>query len=255
VTIPPSGKLESEQNLIIKTEAWRALLLKEGITIDTEEWAGAVDLLNSEVSASDIFRPIRNRIEMIQNEGENISRAKPKDLPLVMLARFGVGIQGRGVFLYLIDGSSGITLYTVDSWENSMKKAIKKAVSELEEKMSLLAWRCLVRDRTDNAMIIDRGRFDGVRKGQKFIGYKISKKQAGVSSPDMEFMIMRYGTRTWVYIVAEEGQEFSKVVPVDNATLLETGDILEIPEIVLQDRERDTRGRKVWDKIYKNRGN
>ena len=168
-----------------------------------------------------------------------------------MLAKFGVGAQGRGIFIYLIDRISGATVFTSESWEPSMKEAIKKAVSELGEKISVLAWRCLVTDRTDHAMIIDRGRLDGVRKNQTFVGYSLSQKQIETSLIDMEFQLMRHGTRTGVYVVTEEGQEFSKVAPVDNAPMLGADDILEIPAIALQDREPNTRGRKLWDKIYK----
>jgi len=251
LTFPHSGKIADEHSFIIKTEAWKTLLLKEGITIDTDDWAKAVDFLNLEISRSKVFRPVFNQYGIIQNLGSSATKVTINDLPLVLLAKFGVGIKGKGSFIYLIDGKSGNTLYAINSWEKSMGECIRKAVVELEEKVSFLAWRCFIMDRADNFMIIDRGRFDGIRKGQKFIGYRISQKQAGSFSMDLEFILMKYGIKVGIYHVIEEGEEFSKVAPMDNSPLLEVGDILEVPAIVLQDRERNIRGRKLWDNIYK----
>jgi hypothetical protein len=66
---------------------------------------------------------------------------------------------------------------------------------------------------------------------------------------------MKYGKKTGQYKVIEEGKLFSKVEPVGDAQLLATGDVLEQPEIWLKDKKRESRAKRVWDKIYDKKNN
>jgi hypothetical protein len=249
---PPERRDENVNVFIIKTEAWRELLLDESVTIEPHEWINIQDLIKREVSSSDIFRVTNNGLARLK--GEESSELKAIDVvgaPLIMLVKFGIGQRGKGLFIYLVNAGTGNTLYTTSAWGQDMRTIIRKMLAELEEKVLFMAWRCKVVDRRGNEMIIDRGRLDGISKGQKLIGYSISADAWKSPPVSQELFLMKYGTRRGVYVVSEEGEEYSKISPQDSAPMLREGDIVEMPAITFKKRERDTRGRRIWDKIYR----
>lgn len=251
VPVPPDKKPENENAFIFKTEGWKILLLEEGITIEPGEWARAVDLLRSEIYKSEIFRPMNSDFDISAYSEKSSGRDKFRGADLLLLARFGVATEGYRIFVYLVERATGNTVYNSDALGSTMKEAISKVLTELENEMSLHAWRCRIIDTTNTEMIIDRGSLDGLEKGQKFAGYEISRKNRENSSVSSEYLIMRYGSKKGIYVVKEAGQEYSKVVPAGDAPLLKSGDVLALPGISFKKRQMNTRARKVWDRIYK----
>ena len=248
---PDKKEREGVDSFILKTDGWRALLLHEGVSINQEEWANALDLFKIEAGKSSVFRLVNIGIDRAKKEGaEQDDCSERTSQPLFILARFGVGTVGNRVFINLIDGSTGNTILTADHFGASMQQAIRKALVGMEEEVALMTWRCRVVGQGKNAMIIDRGRLDGLRRGQQLIGYAMDANAKQKAGMDPELMIMQFGTRKGLYEISEEGQEFCKATPVANAPLLSTGDILELPSVKIPDRQRDTRDRRVWDKIY-----
>jgi hypothetical protein len=238
----PSGQAQTDgvDKVLLESDAWKALLTKEGVAIGRDEWAGAVDLLQTEASNSKAFRVVYDS----PNAGK-----ESVDVPWILLARFGVGSDGKRVFLHLLEGSTRRTVVSAEMTADLMKTAIHKALTELEDKTVLLPWYCAVVGVRDGAMVIDRGRLDGLHKGQKFRGYSLSP-EADKSTESAELLLMKFGTRKGLYEVSEEGQEFCLVKPVGNAPLLKVGDLLELPGVARPVREPDTRGHRTWDDIY-----
>ncbi|MBW1743722.1 MAG: hypothetical protein JRJ47_09890 [Deltaproteobacteria bacterium] len=252
VAVPPDRtEKEGITTFVLETEGWKALLLEEGISISKDEWASALDLLRTETASSSVFRLVKSGIGVLRKGGTQGHADSDSALPpLFLLARFGVGTSGNRVFVNLVDGSTGNTILTADDVAESMQEAIRKALVELEEEAALMPWRCRVVGQTKNAIVIDRGYLDGLRKGQQLIGYSMNpeaKKHVGMAP---ELLIMQFGTRRGSYEISDEGQEFAKATPVAGAPLLSDGDFLELPAIRIPDRQRDNRGRRVWDKLY-----
>lgn len=240
---------ENATTVIFKTQAWQALLLEEGVFIGEKEWASALDLLKTVTFSSPLFRVINNAF-LPQITGTDAS-GKLSEASMVLLARFGVSSKGKRIFLYLIDGRSGKTISVQDKVAPTMELAIRKAVTELEETIALMPWRCRVLSGTEGAFIIERGELDGISRGQKFVGYAIAPDAAMDSVRDLELLTLQFGKRKGIYVVDEVGLEYSRLTPVDNAPMLAQGDVLELPAIRFQQRERNTRGKRVWREIYK----
>jgi len=243
--VPPAPEKKHQGNVyIFRLQGWKTLLLKEGVLIDEKDWMTAIDLLRAELNGSEIFRLMNSDFISVSDINE------PEKNYLAMIARFGVATRGKRAIIYLLDSSTGDILYTAEAWESTMQKAIHRAISELEEKVLFTAWRCSIYDRTSNGMIIRRGELDGLREGQVFSGYSIDARGKKGKPANMEFLVMKYGKKSGRYKVSEVQQSFSRVVPLDGAPLLDKGDILELPSIKFNERKRDSRRRRLWDRIY-----
>jgi len=239
---PPTGTSTNQPNtLLVESEAWKALLLDEALTITPDEWATAVDLTKGVVGASDTFRVI---------EMPGAGKSGGSGSGLVLIARYGVGLNGKRVFFRLVEADSGSLLRSADATAAEMKTAIEDALSQIQGEANLLAWRCHVVGLNGDLMVIDRGRLDSVRSGNEFIGYSMAKAATNAPGLSDEQRIMQYGKRAGTYKVVEEGKAFSKVEPVGDAAVLKDGDILELPEIRLKDRRRESRGKGLWDRVY-----
>lgn len=242
VALPPSGGPTNQANtILVKSEAWQALLLNEGVTITADEWATAVDLTKATLGESDTFRVVE-----MTGAGDAVENAPG----LVLLARYGVGLNGTRAFFRLVEAKSGTLLTSADATATAMKIAIEKALSKIQSEAALMPWRCHVVGVNGDLMVIDRGRLDGIRAGQEFIGYSLDKAATNATALPDEQRIMQYGKRTGTYKVVEEGQVFSKAQATENAVALKAGDILELPEIRMKDRGRESRGKRVWDNLY-----
>ncbi len=244
VALPSSGGPTNQANtILVKSEAWQALLLNEGITITPDEWATAVDLTKATLGKSDTFRVV----EM------SVAGGAAENAPgLVLLARYGVGLNGTRAFFRLVEANSGTLLTSADATATAMKDAIEMALSKIQSEAALLPWRCHVVGVNGDLMVIDRGRLDGLRAGDEFIGYSLDKAPENAMALPDEQRIMQYGKRTGIYRVVEDGQVFSKAQATENAVALQAGDILELPEIRMRDRGRNLRGRRAWDNLYEN---
>jgi hypothetical protein len=242
IALPPSGGSTNQANtVLVKSEAWQALLLNEGVTITPDEWATAVDLTKATLGESDTFRVVE-----MPGAGDAAENAPG----LVLLARYGVGLNGTRAFFRLVEAKSGSLLTSADATATALKTAIEKALSKIQSEAALLPWRCHVVGVNGDLMVIDRGRLDGIRVGHEFIGYTLDKAATNATALPDEQRMMQYGKRTGIYKVVEEGQVFSKAQGKENAVALKAGDILEQPEIRMKDRGRASRGRRVWDGIY-----
>lgn len=235
---------------IVKSESWKALSLLEGVVISGDDWATASDLTRATLAKSDLFRVV----EVPKTWSGVVEPLKPgkavEGMPsMLLLARYGIGANGKTAYFTLVDPFSGGTVKQAQATAADMREAVDKALAELEREAAMRAWRCRVIGVKDKQMVIDRGRLDGLRAGQQFLGYKI---EAAADAPALaeEAWLMMHGKRTGSYKLVEEGQEFSKVEGVESAPVLAAGDILEIPEIVLKDRGKASRGTRTWDKIY-----
>lgn len=242
IALPPSGGSTNQPNtILVKSEAWQALLLNEGITITPDEWATAVDLTKAALGESDTFRVV---------EMPGAGDASENAPGFVLLARYGVGLNGTRAFFRLVEAKSGTLLTSADATATAMKTAIENALTKIQSEAALMPWRCHVVGVNGDLMVIDRGRLDGIRAGQEFVGYSLDKAATNAAAVPDEQRIMQYGKRTGIYKVVEEGQVFSKAQAKEDAVALKAGDVLELPEIRIKDRERGTRGRRVWDKLY-----
>jgi hypothetical protein len=242
IALPPSGGSTNQPNtILVKSEAWQALLLNEGITTTPDEWATAVDLTKAVLGESDTFRVVE-----MSGASDNADNAPG----FVLLARYGVGLNGTRAFFRLVEGKSGTLLTSADATAPAMKTAIENALSKIQSKAALMPWRCHVVGVNGDLMVIDRGRLDGIRAGQEFVGYSLDKAATNTAAVPDEQRIMQYGKRTGIYKVVEEGQVFSKAEAKGNAVALKAGDILELPEIHMKDRGRESRGKRVWDNLY-----
>lgn len=243
VAMPPNTDQANQPNtVLVKSDAWNALLLKEGVMIKEDEWAIAVDLTKAVMTESNAFRVVEMPMAGTKSENEPVN---------VLLAKYGTGLNGKRVFFRLVEAKSGTVLASSEAIAASMKEAVEDALSKLQREVNLLPWRCHVVGLSGELMVIDRGRLDGIRTGQEFTGFSVDNAGAADAALPEEQRIMQYGKKTGNYKVVEEGQDFSKVQGVDKAPLLKKGDILAMPDIRLKDRTRESRGKRLWDEVYK----
>ncbi|NQT92564.1 MAG: hypothetical protein HQ559_07375 [Lentisphaerae bacterium] len=254
LTVPHDGaESETAPAFVLKTDAWKALLAREGIAIGENEWAGAGDLLKAAIAGSGLLRTVEMPASW---QGGKTAPTRDASAPdALLLARFGVGNRGRSVFLRLVEPHAGVALAQVEARAENMKRAVAKVLKDLEDEMSLLPWRCRITgvDMAGKAMVVDRGYLDGLREGQRFVGFALqgeAKDRAGLSD---EKAMMLHGRKKGVYELTEVGQNVSRVASVDGAPMLSVGDVLQLPEIRLRDRTRPSRGRRLWDKVYRKR--
>jgi len=252
IAVPRDGQsTDSCPRFIVGLEPWKALLLQEGVTLKEEEWASASDLTKVAIGGSGLFRVVE--VPPAWRDGKEFPKwnASANNLPdQFLFARYTVGTRGRGIYLRFVDPYSGATLAQSQSTASDMSIAIRRALAELENEVALLPWRCRITGVRNGTMVIDRGYLDGLRDGQQFVGYAIDRTSKGTVAVADEQSLMVYGTKTGSYRLVETGRNFSKVQPVRGAPLLDKGDVLELPEIRLKDRTRNSRGKRLWDKLY-----
>lgn len=244
---------ETAPAFVLKSDAWKALLAREGVAIGESEWAGAGDLLKAAIAESDLLRSVA--LSASWKSGKEAPRRDAQGPDALLLARFGVGDRGRLVFLRLVEPYSGAALAHADARAENMRRAVEEAIEDLEGEVSLLPWRCRITgvDEAGTAMVIDRGHLDGLRRGQRFDGYALEgKAKDGVDVSDERALMLR-GRKKGQYELTEVGQNVSRLTPVDEAPVLAVGDVLQLPEIRLGDRTRRSRGRRLWDRLYRKR--
>jgi hypothetical protein len=250
VAVPAGGSSMQIPAFIEKLEIWKNMKTEEGVALPVEEWATTLDLLKEKLADSNVIRVMElPAADMIK------SRIAMPDY--LLMAKFGTTPDGgKRIFLRLADPCSGAVLSSSSASGGKFEEAIAKAMKNIENDAAMCAWRCRVSEVSGTTMIINRGRIDGVRNGDTFQGWKITAdKDAATSAMPDELVLMKYGKKTGQYKVIEEGKLFSKVEPVGDAQVLATGDVLEQPEIWLKDKKRESRAKRVWDKIYDKKNN
>jgi hypothetical protein len=253
VTAPPAqATAQDAPRFLLGWDSWKALLLREGVTLAESEWADAVDLTRVRVGKSDMLRVVTPPVSWVKSEEQPDWKGTGKDAPdKLLLVKYSAGTAGRGVFFSLVDPYSGVTVLDAEATAADMRAAIDRAISEMEDELALFPWRCRVSGASEDAMVIDRGYYDGLRAGQQFVGYTIAPDKKATLALGEEKAIMLHGKKAGLYELTETGNNHAKVVPVDDAPLLSEGDVLEIPEIRLKDRTRKSRGSRLWNKIYR----
>lgn len=245
IAVPAGGNAMQIPAFIEKLEIWKNMKTEEGVALPVEEWATTIDLLKQKIADSNAIRVME-----LPASAEN-SKTRIAMPDYLLMAKFGTTPDGgKRVFLRLADPCSGAVVSSSSAFGAKFEDAIDKAMRTIENDAAMCAWRCRISEVSGNAMIINRGRIDGVRAGDTFQGWKItSDSKIDITVPD-ELLLMKYGQKTGKYKVIEEGKLFSKVEAVGDAPLLAAGDVLEQPDIWLKDKKRESRAKRVWDKIY-----
>jgi len=99
-------------------------------------------------------------------------------------------------------------------------------------------------------MIINRGSLDGLREGIELVGYSLKQAPKNRYQDPVEAMLMKYGEKAGLYKVVEVRNNYAKVAANKGSHILVEGDILEMPEIKLIERNIQTRGSRTWEKIF-----
>jgi len=158
------------------------------------------------------------------------------------------------VYLLMVDVHTRDIIAESDAASEDKHRAAGKAVRMIEDQIMLNPWRCRVsRSVGSNQFLIPRGYGDGIYKGLEFTGYAFSRshaeQQAGLSE---ELSILQYDNTTGRYRVVEAMRNHSKLTGLNGSPRLKAGDIIEMPGAVLEkDHPRQSKGRKAWQKIFK----
>ena len=252
VPISSYSKKKPEVSALIKILDPKILFPEEGVIIPIEDWATVIDLTKSEVDKSDFMRLVElPAINEKRGQKSKLFSSLADELDLILLVKYGAAGNKRRVFFRLLEADSGHLITTTDKTSLELSEAVHNALAEIEDHLLTMAWRCRVIAVTNKQMIINRGRVDGLREGVELVGYSI-KKQASVDVQEPEeLLIMKYGEKKGLYKVIETRNEFSRIVPAnEGGQILSIGDILEMPEVRLKERDIKSRGSRVWDKIY-----
>ena len=163
----------------------------------------------------------------------------------------GLRPEGNEYVSYLrLTGATGHALLAKgDGTGASLAEAIAGALGQVEKELLKQAWRCRVTDTAGGKLIIPYGRFDGLRKGQMFLGYAMTAEAQKEETPVDELLLLKHGSRAGSYRVVEVGEEFTSLEPIENSATLKKGDVLEVPAADLQESHR-SRSSVIWDKIY-----
>ena len=247
VTPPPaeSGKEALDMELSRRKDS----LLDEGVAISRAEWATAVDVLKEQMAGSEILRLVE-AVAHAPAGKPGKEKSAPDEPPLVLQARFGASGQTRLVLLRLSKRGHGYLIASAKASGLMMDAAVRGALTQIEKELVLHAWRCRVLDADGDKLIIGRGHFDGLRRGQVLTGYNLSPKGREAAGQSDEFVLMKFGTRAGSYEIDEAGQDFSRLKPVGQSLALAAGDLLEIPAVYLRDTNDVTRGTRIWDRLY-----
>lgn len=198
---------------------------------------------------SELIRIIGNPFS--EGKKEELDKAVEEDkLDLVLFIKYSQEKSIKEVYFQLTEADSGNSIKYIEAKAQTFDTAIRKAMTDLEEELFLLPWRCKVIALKEGGMIINRGRLDGLLEDLKLIGYSINSNKKQKNDEPMELMLMKYGKKEGLYRVTELQRHYSVVIPDSNNKILSIGDILELPEIRFDDKNRRTRGSQTWDKIF-----
>ena len=219
----------------------------EETLINRQDWASAVDMLKKMLAESEVLRLVEPPIFMTESANTNAPTATEASMSIH--AKFARRAADSVVHLRLASQPGGLLLVAANASEASMSKATEKALRQIERELLKMPWHCRVAENHEGKAVIYRGRLDGLRKGQKLLGYTLSAEgQKDRTRPD-ELLIKLHSSARGNYQVAEVGEFFSLVTPLENSGPLAAGDILEVPALKLRDTQRSP-ARTKWDAIY-----
>ena len=219
------------------------LFPEEGVVAETDEWGTLLDLFKVEVEETETLR-------LVEDCGSDVAAVMLPDYFLV----FSYALQsgGRKIFCRLIESDSRSITLSCEGLGRDIRSAIKDVLSKIDQKLFMQAWRCKVesRDSQDRA-IINRGHLDGVEIGLKLVGYRVSLTENKEKKLSRELQIMQAGKKSGLYEVVKISGNYAVVVARNKSSRLSTGDLLELPEVVIPKRKVESRGRKAWQGIYR----
>lgn len=252
--LPISSKSGTAPSMttLIKILDSRIIFPGEGVTISTEEWATIIDLTKSEISKSNYLR----LVDLPIDGDKKAKESKPISLvsdeaDLILFVSYGVDKNRKRFFFQLVEAFSGSLIYTAEANAPEIGEAIRKALFDIDDRLLRMPWRCEIISVTGKHMIINRGDIDGLKEGIELVGYSMKSQPKSGKPESEELRLMKYGNKKGLYRVVEVQSNFSKIVPSAGNENLAKGDILELPQIKIRDRDMKTRGRQMWDKIYK----
>jgi len=242
----------NSSEIIIKFLDSRKIVTDEALSLSMEDYAATIDLTKDIISSSELMRVVEldNIVSDNSNYFDELYSAN-ENLELVLIASYGILKDKNRVFFRLIELPSGDILKSAEGIGLDLKEAIQSAVEQIEEFLLTRPWRAKIISSTNNAIIINRGSLDGIEEGYKFIGYSIKNDNQKVSNDSLDLLLLKFGTKEGIYIITEVKLKYSKAEPFNGSPLLKAGDILELPEVRLKNFDRNSRGKKLWDKIYK----
>lgn len=219
------------------------LFPEEGIVAETDEWGTLLDLFKVEVETTETLR-------LVEDCGSDVASAMLPDYFLVF--SYALQPSGRKIFCRLIESDSRSITLSCEGLGRDIRSAIKDVLTKIDQKLFLQAWRCQVESQdSQGRAIINRGHLDGVDVGLKLVGYRVSTTENKEKKLSRELRIMQAGKKTGQYEVVKISGNYAVVVACNKSTRLSTGDLLELPEVVIPKRNVKSRGRKAWQGIYR----
>lgn len=240
------SKDREKAEILIKSHDVLVYSRDEGLLLEKDDLASVVDMTKEVLGKSDFLRIVEMPLTLSKRDLESDVGNSPG---LVILVNYGSSGKEKRVFTRLLELSSGQTIYSTEARGVDFRAAVQKGLADLEKWLLTQAWRCRIIGLRKKEMIIDRGRLDGLREGVELIGYTLAESPRGRQESD-EAMLLKYGTKVGTYTVVEAKNNYAKVRATDGNKLLGEGDMLEMPEVRLADRDIKTRGSRMWDKIY-----
>ncbi len=250
VTVLSLSELSADKEkaaIFLKKTDLLVYLPKDGVVMEEGDLASVVDLTKGELSRSDYVRVMEVPRTLSKKEVTPESSDRPE---LVVLVSYGITGKGNKVFVRLLEVSSGQTVFSTQAEGHDLGTAVRQSLSGVEDWLLTQAWRCRVIGVRGGAVVINRGRLDGLREGAKLVGYGMRGVPKGDKESD-EATLLKYGNRVGTFIVTEVRNNFAKARADGGKMTLREGDILELPEVRIPDRDVRTRDNRLWDKIYK----
>lgn len=243
ISLSEIAKDKKVASLIFETTDPLIYFRKEGVVMEMDDWASLTELSKREFAKSDFLRVVElPRVPTKKTVEEN----RPE---YVIVLSYGVADKGRRIYIRMIEASSGQSMFSMDAGGADFGIAMREIMTGLEDWLLTQAWRCRVIGTQQREAVIDRGWLDGLREGVQLIGYSIQGAPADIHEPD-EAILLKYGTRIGTYTVVEVRNNFAKVRGGAEEKPLHEGDILEMPEVRMPERDVKTRGSRIWDKVY-----
>jgi hypothetical protein len=246
VSLSELSRDKQKASLVLKNPDPLVYFQEEGVMMDLNDWASVVDLAKSELTKSDCLRVMELPKSLSRKDIDANSSEQPA---LVMLLSYGTAGKERRLYSRLIELSSGQSVFSTESAGPDLRIAVRESLRKIENWLLTQAWRGRVIGVRNDEMVINRGRLDGLREGARLIGYSLKGAAKGTKESE-EALLLRYGDRLGTYTVVEARNNYAKVKLTEGKRLLAEGDILEMPEMRLIERDIRTRGNRMWDKIY-----
>jgi hypothetical protein len=222
---------------------------KKRVLLSRRDLDEVAENVKTELSRSELIRIVDNPFR--EGKREELDKAIAEDeLDLILFVRYPLNDSFKEIYFQLTEADSGYSIHFIEAKAKTYDEAIRKALSDLEEKLFKLPWRCKVIAIKDKGMIINRGYLDGLHEGIKLVGYSIKPNKDQTNFEPEELILMKYGKKEGLFRVIEVKRHYSIVEPDSDEDMLAPNDILELPEIRFEDRDIKSRGSQTWDKIF-----